>query len=63
MDINQPFPVDFKISGRPNKLLFIRTTPQYCAQHDAGDPVCRCIMHDYHGDSTNKGKCTRICMI
>lgn len=56
MDINQQFPVDFKIKERPSRgQLFIRTTPQYSAQHYAAEPVTRCIQHDHVADPTNKG--------
>ncbi|KAJ8911604.1 hypothetical protein NQ315_015938 [Exocentrus adspersus] len=46
MDINSPFPVDFKIKKRPQNLLYIRITPVYSLPQHSQEFVYRCINHE-----------------
>ncbi|XP_050316130.1 cellular tumor antigen p53 [Anthonomus grandis grandis] len=54
MDMNQAFPVEFRVRKRPETPLYVRITPQYAQQQSANEPVCRCINHEHYADPTNK---------
>lgn len=55
MDMNIPFPVDFKIKSRPpNTDLFVRATPAFTLPQHSQDCVYRCMSHEYFNDASNK---------
>ncbi|XP_018576453.1 cellular tumor antigen p53 [Anoplophora glabripennis] len=54
MDMNSPFPVDFKIKNRPQNSLFIRVTPVYSLPQHSQDFVYRCINHEHPMETSNR---------
>lgn len=50
-----PFPIDFKIKGGGNELLFVRATPKYSHPNYYHDLVTRCINHEHEHEKSNKG--------
>lgn len=54
MDMNSPFPVDFKIKKRPQNPLFIRVTPVYSLPQHSQDLVYRCLNHEYATELSNR---------